>query len=174
MSAQKMLVVTLAKTNGVLAAATRKAGGVPAVADLVGSGLLARTPPESDASVIIPAEELAVKEVDFNGDLFLNPRAYAVDASGTLVVSPNYVDLDTTATTNNNVRVDLAPPAAAADKTVLVVIDAGPTLDPLKFFGKTVLNGATVDVQISGVPPGKHLVLVSVDGYNSKVKEGTF
>ena len=168
---KKMLVVTLAKTSAVLAAASRRASGVPAVAELVGDGLLARVT-ASEESLVVPAAELEVKEVDHSDEVFRTPRAHVVDSSGTIVVSANVVNAISAA--GLNVTVTLAPPAAAADKSVVLIIDAGPNAVPLKFVGKTVLNSASAVIPVSGVPPGAHLVLASVEGYNSRLEVENF
>jgi hypothetical protein len=170
MSAKKMLVVTLAKTKAVLAAATHTAGSLPAVGDLVGDGLLARMN-DSEAVVTVPPEELAVTEVDYSDDVFHDPRAHSLDASGTVVVPQNRISSINATSAKVTVTVQALP---AADKAVLVVIDAGANHDPLKFVGKTALSVAGTDVAISGVPPGSHLVLASVDGYTSILALGSF
>lgn len=168
---RKMLVVTLAKTSAVLAAASRRASGVPAVAELVGEGLLARVT-GSEESLAVPAGELEVKEVDHSDEVFRTPRAHVVDSSGTIVVSTNLVS--GIAAGGLNVTVTMSPPPAAADKSVVLIIDAGPNAAPLKFVGKTVLNTATAAIPVSGVPPGAHLVLASVDGYNARLEVESF
>ena len=168
---RKMLVVTLAATKAVLAAATRRASGVPAVEDLVGDGLIARVG-GSEESLLVPAAELEVKEVDHSDEVFRTPRAHVVDDSGTIVVSPNVVSAIVAA--GLAVTVTLAPPAPAGDKNVVLVIDAGANADPLKFVGKTVLNSPTAVIPVSGVPPGAHLVLASVDGYNARLEVESF
>ena len=164
MTAKKMMVVTLAKTGAVLGAATRRTAGVPAVADLVGAGLLARLADE-EAGVAVPVEELAVKEVDHSDDVFRDPRAHVVDASGTIVAPSLKVSM--IGNTNLDVTVTVTPPTPAADKTVLVVVDKGANQESLKFVGKTVLNVAATVVPVSGIPPGDHVVLASVDGYTT-------
>jgi len=173
MTPKKMLVLTLAKTNAVLAAATRKAGaGEPSVDQLAAGGLVARTP-DGQATLTIPAEELAAKEVDYLDDVFRAPHGYLVDASGALSsAAPNKVN--DISRSGANIKIDLVPAAAAADKSVLVIVDGGPNVDPLKFSGKTVLGATSVELQVSGIPAGSHLVLASVDGYASRMEVQSF
>ena len=170
---KKMLVVTLAKTKAVLAAASRGASGVPSVEELVGEGLVARMADEEEV-LQVPAEILEVKEVDRSDDVFRNPRAYVVDSSGTLVVSANVVDKIEKLAAGVEVTITLKPPAPAADKDVVLLVDAGATSEPLRFVGKTVLDQAPVKIVVSGVPPGDHLALASADGYNALLKVLTF
>jgi hypothetical protein len=168
MSAKKMLVVHLARTNAVLGVATRRTAGVPPVGDLVGAALLARTTQES--GVAVAADELAVKEVDYSDDVVRQPMAHVVDASGAVVTAAQKVQ----SMTNSNLEVALTVSAApAADKPVLIVIDGGANHDSLKFVGKTAA-AATFSVAVSGVPPGAHVVLASVDGYAPLVDTRTF
>jgi hypothetical protein len=170
MNANKMLVVLLTKTNAVLGVATRRAAGAPPVADLVGAALLARMT-DQEVSVAVPADELSIKEVDYSNDVVRQPRAHVVDASGTVVTPP----VSVTGIGNSNLEVTVTISAnPPADKTVLVVIDGGPNHPPLKFVGKTALNVATTHVPISGVPPGAHVVLASVDGYSSRLEVKNF
>jgi hypothetical protein len=171
MTAAKMLVVTLARTRAVLGAASRRATGVPPVEEVVGPGFLARVK-ASEESLLLLAEDLEVKEVDHTDEVFRDPLAHVVDSSGALVLSQNRVD--SIAKTSVEVTLVLKPPAVAADKDVVVVIDAGANRDPLTFVGKTVFDSDTAKVPISGVPPGDHLVLASVDGYNSFLKVENF
>jgi hypothetical protein len=167
MSARKMLVVALAKTNAVLAAATRTAGGIPAIDELVGRGLVVRMK-NGEAIVTIPAEELEVKEVDYSDDVFHDPAAHTIDDSG-LIVAPS-LRVQSANPTNGAIAVTVDAGPIPADKIVLVVIDAGPNKDALKFSGITTLNQLTTQVAVSGVPVGKHIVLASVDGYTSLVE----
>lgn len=168
MSTNKMLAVFLSKTNAVLGVATRHAAGTPAVADLVGAGLVTRTTQET--GVVVVADELGVKEVDYSDDVVRQPLAHVVDTGGGVVATTSKV----TAITSSNLDVVLTlSPAAAADKAVLIVIDGGANHEPLRFAGKTVA-GTSVTVPIAGVPPGSHAVLGSVDGYASFVNEHTF
>jgi hypothetical protein len=168
---KKMLVVTVARTQAVLAAASRQASGVLPAADLVGPGFLARTK-DSEETLLVPAADLEVKEVDYRDDVFRTPLAHVVDDQGAIALSPNVVNQVSFA--SSKVTVQLLPAAAAADKDVVVIVDAGSNRDPLKFVGKTVANAGSVDVPVSGVPPGNHLVLASVAGYNSRVEVLTF
>lgn len=167
----KMLVMTLAKTRAVLGGASRTASGVPTVAELVGPGFVARKQDE-DVSLLVPAGELEVKEVDYSAEAFRNPLAHVVDNNGTLVAASNLVSAVTP--TPIKITVTLAPAPTAADKDVLVFIDAGPGREALKFVGKTVAAVATVSVTISGVPSGDRLILASADGYNSRLEVFTF
>lgn len=173
MTTKKMLVVTLAKTKAVLGAATRASKGQPTVGELVGAGLVTRL---QDSSVMVPAEELEVKEVDYGDDVFRDPRAHIVDASGTVVgpLASVTAIVATNILVTVTVSTPLTLPTVPADKTVLVVIDGGSNHDALKFFGKTALGVADTAVPISGVPPGTHLVLASVDGYGSLLSSGSF
>jgi hypothetical protein len=174
MTAKKMLVVVLSRTGAVLGAATRSTPGVPAVGDLVGDGLVARRR-NSEASVVIPPEDLEVKEVDYSDDVLHDPRAHVVDASGSVAAPAYRIASITSTNTGVTVTVDTGSPAVVApDKTVLVVIDGGPNQGPLKFSGKTALNVAATLVPVSGVPPGIHMVLASVDGYASRLRAHTF
>jgi hypothetical protein len=166
-----MLVMTLARTRAVLGGASRQATGVPTVEEMVGPGFLARTQDE-EVSLLVPAADLEVKEVDYSDEAFRNPLAHVVDGSGTLVAASNRVSA--VAATSVKVTVTLAPAPTAADKDVVVIIDAGPGRDALKFVGKTVATVATVEVPISGVPPGERMVLASADGYNSRLEVFTF
>jgi hypothetical protein len=171
MSAGKMLVVGLAKTKAVLAGATRTAGDIPAIGDLVGPGLLVRTK-DDEATLMVPVEELEVKEVDFAEEVFHDPAAHTVDDRGMIaaaslgVVSANLA--------NGSINVVVAAGPVPADKNVLVVIDAGPNQEALRFSGITTLNQVSTSVPISGVPFGRHIVLASVNGYRSLVEPKDF
>jgi hypothetical protein len=169
MSAKKMLVVSLKKTKAVLGVATRSTAGAPAIDELVGEGLVVRQH-DGEASLVVPADDLEVKEVDYSDDVFLDPGANVVDASGSVVVPPRVTSV---AATNVSVTVTV-PPGVAAGKAVLVVIDGGPNQPPLKFSAATALNATATVVPVSGVPPGAHLVLGSVDGYASLLFVGSF
>jgi hypothetical protein len=171
MSAKKMLVLVMTKTKAVLGAATRSAGGAPVIEDFVGPGLMVRMK-DDEPSLTVPAEELEVKEVDYSDGVFRDPMAHALDESGTISVPSNSVA--SIAGTNVDVTLTLASPAIAADKNVLVVIDAGPNLDPLKFTGKTVAGSTTVKLPVVGVPPDVHPVFASVEGCASLVGVGNF
>ena len=170
MSARKMLVVLITKTNAVIGAATRRTAGAPPVGDLVGPALVARMR-DVEASVAVPADELSVKEVDYSDDVLRQPGAHIVDASGT-VTAPS-LKVSTIANTNTDVTVTVST-APAADKTVLVVIDGGANQEPLKFVGKTVVNVTATVVPVSGVPPGTRVVLASVDGYATLLDDRVF
>jgi hypothetical protein len=167
-----MLVVTVAKTHAVLAAASRGASGAPPVAELVGEALIARMA-DSEQLLRVPAETLEVKEVDRSDDVFRDPHAYVVDTSGTLVVSANVVD-KIQKSSAVDVTITLKPAPLAPDKDVVLLIDAGASSDPLRFVAKTVLNQAAVKITVSGVPAGAHLALASADGYNALLEELTF
>lgn len=171
MTAKKMQVVVLAKTRAVLGGASRTRSGAATVDELAAGGLVARLK-DKETSVLVPPEELEVKEVDHTDDVFRDPLAYLVDASDALATAPHKIT--TVAATSSKVTLTLGTAAPAGDKNVLVVIDAGPNLPPLKFAGKTSLGSSTVAVNVSGVPHGFHLVLASVDGYSSKLDEKAF
>lgn len=171
MTATKMLVMTLAKTRAVLGGTSRTAAGVPTVEELVGPGFLARKQ-DKEVSLLVPAADLEVKEVDYSDEAFRNPLAHVVDNSGTLVAASNLVSA--IAATAVKITVTLAPAPTASDKDVVVIVDAGPSRDALKFVGKTVATVGTVGVTISGVPPGERMVLASADGYNSRLEVFTF
>jgi hypothetical protein len=96
--------------------------------------------------------------------------AHIVDASGSVVVAPQRVS--SMAATNVTVTLTLSV-AAAADKAVLIVIDGGANQAPLKFAAKTVAS-TSIPVSVSGVPPGSHVMLASVDGYAPNIDVGTF
>jgi hypothetical protein len=169
MSAKKMLVVYMAGTNAVIGVATRRAAGAPTVADLVGAGLPVRSP-TSEAGVAVPADNLAVKEVDYSDDAVRQPLLHGLDTSGAVVqITPTISSVTCTST---KITINLSP-AVAADKMAIVIVDAGPNRAPLKFTAKTVA-ATTVDVTVTGVPPGTHDVFASVDGYVSKVDTGSF
>ena len=170
MSAKKMLVVLLTKTNAVLGVATRRTPGAPPVGDLVGAALLARMP-DQNTGVAVPADELSVKEVDYSDDVIRQPLVHIVDTSGTVNATASKVS--GIGAPGLTIKVTVAP-APPADKNVLLVIDGGANHDPLKFVAKTTLNIADTEVPISGVPPGGHTVLASVDGYATKLDFKTF
>lgn len=169
MSAKKMLVVYLASTNAVLGVATRRAAGAPPVGDLVGTALPVRTPGK-ESGVAVAAENLAVKEVDYSDDVVRQPLAHGLDASGS--VAPITAPINGVASTSLVVTITLST-AAVADKSVLVIVDAGATRDPLKFTAKTTAS-ATVSVPVSAVPPGLHDIFVSVDGFVPMIGSGSF
>ena len=166
MSAKKMLVITLAKTHAVLAAVTRGASGAPNVEDLVGEGLLVRMTDREEA-VSIPAADLEVKEVEYVDEIFQNPFARAIDASGTIVV-PNH-GMATPAVALPKITVSMNSPNVSSDKSVLVVIDAGPGRDVLKPFGTILAGAVSTILTTNDVPSGTHLLLASVDGEGSVV-----
>lgn len=168
MSAKKMLVVYLASTNAVLGVATRRAAGAPPVGDLVGNALPVRTPGK-ESGVAVAAENLAVKEVDYSDDVVRQPLAHGLDASGS--VAPVTATISV-ASTSLLVTLTLST-AAVADKSALVIVDAGATRDPLKFTAKTTATN-TVTVPVSAVPPGLHDIFVSVDGYVPTIGSGSF
>jgi hypothetical protein len=171
---RKMLVVTFAKTKAVLAAASRRASGVPAAEELVGGGLVARTADE-ELSLLVPAAELEVKEVDYKDDVFRDPRQYQIDDAGEPTVPTFRIDTVSVAAGAVTVTVQAdAVPTVPAGKAVVVVIDAGPNSPPLKFSGATTLNTKPTVVPVNGVPLGNRLVLATVDGYTSLLSVGTF
>jgi hypothetical protein len=167
-AARKMLVLTLAKTRAVLGAATRQASGLPAAEDLVGSGFVARTK-DDEGTLLVEAADLEVKEVDYSGDVFRTPLAYVVDEQGALTSAPNVINQVTLATGKAKVTVQLLPAPTAADKDVVLIVDAGSSAKPLKFVAKTVANVGSVDLPVSGVPPGQHVALASAAGYNARL-----
>lgn len=169
MSAKKMLVVTLAKTKGVLAGVTQSGAAVPPVADLVGPGLLIRKR-DSELGVVVPVEELEVSEVDFNDEVFRQPL---VHIGGDTATVPGQLIL-TVAVGSGKVTVTVQSASPVPDaRAVLVVIDAGPNQDPVRLTGRTAAGVATIDFSISGIT-GTHLVLASVEGYASKAEVGSF
>lgn len=170
MSAKKMLVVSLAKTNAVVGVATRRTAGAPPIEDLVGSALLTRIA-GLESGVPVPVEELSVKETDYSEDVVRQPLAHVMDASGIPIVPSGTVSAIGTPGVTIQVTVSSAPPA---DKAVLVVIEAGPNREPLRFVAKTTLNAANTDVPIAGVPPGDHVVLASVDGFGTRLESKLF
>lgn len=171
MSAKKMLVVMVAKTKAVLGVATRTAGGLPAAQELVGPGLLTRSK-DSEVTLAVPVEELEVKEFEYSDGVFRDPASHTVDDTGTIVApSLRVKSIDST---NAQVTVKLDAGPVAADKAILIVIDAGPNYPPFKFEGKTALNILDTIVPITGVPPDTHPVFASVDGYTSLVVVGNF
>src|SRR6185295_18221895 len=129
MSAKKMLVVLMSRTNAVLGVATRRTAGAPPIADLVGPALLAR-PVDQESGVAVPADELTVKEVDYSDDVVRQPLAHVVDSSGTVIAPTAKVTAVADPGLTIKVTVSPGPPA---DKTVLLVIDGGTNHDPLKF-----------------------------------------
>jgi len=168
MTPKKMLVVYLSSTKAVLGAASRRATGAPPVEDLVGTALPLRAP-DMESGVAVAAADLAVKEVDYSDDVYRQPLNHGLDASDAVVlVSPTL----SVTLSSGNVAVTMAP-APAADKSVVIVIDAGSNRDPLKFTAKTTTS-ASLNVPVTGVPPGSHDALISVDGYVSVVKNGSF
>jgi hypothetical protein len=170
MNPKKMIVVLLTKTNAVLGVATRRAPGPPAVADLVGPGLLLRMTDE-DATIAVPPDELSTKEVDYLEDVVRQPLGHVIDSSGTVVTPP--INVSGISSTNLAVTVTVSA-APAADKTVLVVIDGGPNQPPLKFVAKTAQSVAATVVPISSVPPGERMILASVDGHAPRLQLHTY
>lgn len=171
MNAKKMLVVYLTGTKAVLGVATRRAAGAPPVADLVGTALPVRAL-SMESGVAVAAGDLSVKEVDYGGDVLRQPLNYSLDASGAvIVVTPTISGI----TGNSaNIAITLSAPVAA-DKSVIVVVDAGASREPLKFAVKTTATSlSTVNVPVTGVPPGSHDVFASVEGYVSALGTGSF
>jgi hypothetical protein len=164
-----MLVIRLAKTKAVLAAATHTAAAVPAAADLVGTGLLARTT-GLDISMTVPAEALEVKEADYTEDVFRRPLTFALDDSGNVLQVANVIT--GVGAGVGTVTVTLAA-TVTPDKAMLVVVDAGPNYPPQIASGKTPSGGGPVALPVS-VPPGQHLVLASVDGFVTVIGDVPF
>jgi hypothetical protein len=163
-----MLVVYLASTNAVVGVATRRTAGAPPVEDLVGTGLPVRNA-TLDSGVIVAADNLAVKEVDYAEDVIREPLTHGLDASGqVVVVTPTIGTITCT-----SVKVSFVVTSTVADKTAVVIIDLGANRDPLKFTTKT-LALSPVDVPVTGVPPGTHNVFISVDGFVSALGSGSF
>jgi hypothetical protein len=163
-----MLVVYMSSTKAVLGAASRRAMGEPAVEDIVGAALPLRAS-DMESGVAVAAADLAVKEVDYSDDVFRQPLNHGLDTSDAVVlVSPTLTA--TSSSSKVTVTMSVAP---AADKSVVIVIDAGSNRDPLKFTAKTTTL-ATLDVPVTGVPPGSHDALISVDGYVSLIQNGSF
>jgi hypothetical protein len=169
MSAKKMLVVYLASTNAVLGVATLRAAGAPPVGDLVGTALPVRTPGK-ESGVAVAAENLGVKEVEYSDDVVRQPLAHGLDSSGSVV--PITGTITAASSTSLSVSISLSA-VAIADKSALVIVDAGATRDPLKFTAKTTASNS-VSVPVTGVPPGLHDVFVSVDGFAPTVASGSF
>jgi hypothetical protein len=168
MSARKMLVIYLAATHAVLGVATRKRAGAPPLADLVGDALIARSALVGD--IAVPADVLAVKEVDYSEEVIRQPLLHGLDQNGVAVPAPSSV---TALTATSAVLTLTLGSAASADKAVLVVIDGGVGQGALRFGAKT-LASTTVSVPISGVSPGAHVVLASVDGFAPLLASATF
>jgi hypothetical protein len=159
MSTRKMLAVYLLATHGVLGVATRKAPGPPPVGDLVGDAFLARTP--TDTGIAVPAELLGVKEVDYADEVIAQPAAHGLDDQNAIVALAGQVSTVTGTTAQLSLVLSVA---AAADKAVQVVIDAGAGQATLRFTTKTTASTA-VALTVNGVSPGSHVVLASVEGY---------
>ena len=168
MSARKMLVVVLNKTNAVVGVATRRSAGVPAVTDLAGSGLLLRVA-DQDAMIAVAADELVVKEVDYSEDVVRQPFGYVLNAGGA-VIAPS-VKVSGTVTTISTVSVNLS--AAQPDKDVVLIIDVGSGQKPLKFTGKAGAASPVI-VPVSGVAAGTHLILATVDGCAPRLEAKNF
>lgn len=166
MSAKKMLVITLAKTHAVLAAVTRGASGPPKVEDLVGEGLLVRMT-DREETVSIPAADLEVKEVEYVDDVFQDPLARAIDASGTIVVPTH--GMATTGVALPSITVAVNAPNVSSDKAVMVVVDASPGRDVLKRSGTILAGTVSTTLTTNDVPSGTHLVFASVEGEGSLV-----
>jgi len=170
MSARKMLVVVIDKTKVVVGAAARRMAGVPAVADLVGPGLLLRMKGE-DSWVQVPADELIVKEVDYRDDVVRQPLGHVLDATGS-VVTPTLQVTQLNAT-SSEVTVKVFP-VPQVEKTVLVLIDGGPGQPPVKLVGKTAAGVDTTKFAVSGLPSGEHLIIATVDAHAPLMAVGSF
>ncbi|HYP32046.1 MAG TPA: hypothetical protein VES00_09270 [Burkholderiaceae bacterium] len=168
MSARKMLAVYLLATRGVLGVATRKTPGAPPVGDLVGDAFVARTP--TDIGVAVPAELLDVKEVDYADEVVVQPATHGLDDNNAIVALAGQISAVSGTTAQVSLTLSVA---AAADKAVLVVIDAGAGQAALRFNAKTTASNP-VDVAVNGVSPGSHVVLASVDGYAPFLDTVTF
>jgi len=168
MNPKKMLVVYLTGTKAVLGVASRRAAGAPAVDELVGAALPLRAS-GMDAGVAVAAADLAVKEVDFAGDVFRQPLNHGLDDNDGVVLATSTLSASYA---SSKVTITLTP-ATVADKAALVVIDVGANREPLKFSAKTTTSGTLV-VPVTGVPSGSHDVLISVDGYPSLLAAGGF
>jgi hypothetical protein len=169
MTPKKMLVVYLSSTKAVVGATSRRAAGAPAATDLVGPALLIRGT-EMEAGVAIAASDLAVKEVDLSDDVFRQPLNHGLDSSDSVVaVAPAITNI---ACSNAGVTLTLSA-NAVADKSAVVVIDAGANRDPLKFTVKTTATNS-VTVPVNGVPTGSHDVFASVEGFASFLDNGGF
>jgi hypothetical protein len=134
----------------------------------VGAALPVRAK-DMEAGASVAAADLSVKEVDYSDDVFRQPLKHGLDASDAVVLVTPTV---TPSVSGSDVVLTMSP-APAADKAAIVVIDAGSNREPLKFTAKTTTLG-TLNVPVTGVPPGAHDILASVDGYVSMVKSGTF
>jgi hypothetical protein len=176
MTAKKMLVVTLAKTGAVLAAVTRSAPGAALARELLPDGLLLRQRDVLDAEggLLLPPEDLDVKEVDFSAAVFRNPRGHVLDASGAVTAPQHIVKTMTPSATKVTVTVGSGSVQMPADKPVVVVIDGGPNGPALRFFGKTAFNVAATEVPVSGVPTGTRAIIASVDGFGALLDEHSF
>jgi hypothetical protein len=162
MTVKKMLVVTLNDTKGVVCAVTRTASGAPPAEDLVGAGLLMRTQ-DKDNTVTVPATDLKVTEVDYTEDVLRNPLSHVLDdTTQTIFASSSKVTQVDHASGSPTVNVTILP--AVGGKSVLVLVDAGASREPIKAVASSDPSGVT-KVPVSGVPAGDHLILASADGY---------
>jgi hypothetical protein len=166
-----MLVVTIARTKAILAAATRTASGPPAVDELVGDGLYVRSE-GTDNGVLVPVSELEVKELDISDLVFRSPLTYVVDASN-VALAPS-LQVHDISFTSPKITVTVDGTAVPADKSVLVLIDRGPNQQPLTLTSKTTLNAQDTQISVSGVSGGNHVVLATVEGYGTLVKKILF
>lgn len=169
MNAKKLLVVYLNSTKAVLGVVARRAAGEPPVADLVGAALPLRAK-DKESGVAIAAGELGVKEVDYGDVVVRLPLSHGLDTSGAVVLVA--ATISTVAATGTKVTLTVTP-AVAADKSAMVVIDAGANREPLKFTTKTTA-GTAIEVPVTGVPTGSREVFVSVEGYVSRFHTGSF
>jgi len=168
MTARKMLVVHLLATNVVLGVATRKTPGAPPVGDLVGDAFVARSP--QDVGIAVPAALLGVKEVDYSDEVVVQPTAHGLDATG--AVAALAAKVSAVAADGVQVKLTLSP-APPVDKAAQVLIDGGAGQAALLFNAKTQAS-TSLDVPVSGVSPGSHVVLASVDGFAPCLATVTF
>ncbi len=169
MTAKKMLVVYVTSTKAVLGVATRRAAGAPPVGDLVGTSLPVRVK-TMESGVAVAAGDLSVKEVDYGDDVVRQPLKHGLDASDAVVLVSPTISGVSYASNEVTVTLSAVPPA---DKSVMIVVDAGANREPLRFSAKTTAS-ASVAVPVSGVPPGSHDVFASVEGHVSFVDTASF
>lgn len=158
--AEKMDLIVAGPDRHILAAALRhnKAGADPAVTDLVGDGLRLRDPVIGDIIVAVPAEELALVQVDLREDVLLTARNFAlVDNLPEEGVKPH-----TDAIKLNGTHITVKLPAAAPQGAkVWAFIEGGPQPIVHKL---SIASNADTSSEPLQLPSGTYRALVLATG----------
>jgi hypothetical protein len=165
----KMLLVKLARTNGVLASASRSAAGAPAAAALLGAGGLWVEDPDGTGHLEIAVENLAVDEVDWNEDAFVEPLVFGARDGGAAPVG------QTVAVTLAAAGLTISLPAGMPPGTkAWLQVEGGPQARRVSLEAEVPTPAPASWAVALPLDSGTYRFLVSVEGCQTEVGKQAF